>query len=369
MEPALLSYLRRIMGNSTVKLQDVVDDAQTFPELAPALPTGGYVDATAISIANDVMTYMLAGGPDAQPFNWKWNRLLSPTFFLNSYQQDYFIPNLVNLGWIESCTATNFGSTQFPKPVRPVEVRRDLLITNNQNNSVAKICWMQNSTMLTGVWGQSTTASQTGLVNPGPGVKYTDPSTQTQMPTNPITQVKDSFGNLWVVTTYGTCGNTNPFASNLNPVYPTLQNQSQTPTTVTDGTVVWTAVNPSGQGFRISPMPGQNGVLWQIEPVIQASIPRFTSLSSTLDPVPDTYYSYFKQGFFAQCFRRNPDQKVRAKFETEFKLWLKALDNAVKQGAREQEDWGFVPTTQVMDTGYAINPVSPAYPYGPWSAY
>lgn len=356
------------MGNSSVKIQDMVDDANGFPELAPALATGGYSDAVALSATNDTMTSMLMGGPTGVPFNWKWNRVTTGmSFFTNSYQQDYFIPNLVNVGWLESCTAVNFSTTQFPKPVRPIEVKRDLLILNSQMSTIGKICWMQNDTMISGTWGQSQQASPSGLQNPGPGAVYTDPSTQTAMPLNPITQVADAFGNLWVVTHYGTCGNSNPFATNLNPTFPTLQSPSTVATTVTDGTVVWTAVNPKGQGFRINPLPGQTGPVWLVQPVAQQRVARFTNLGQMLDPVPDDFYSYFKQGFFAQLYRRSPEPKVRAKFESEFKLWQLNLNNALAQGQREQDDWGFYPTTQIMETGYAWNPVNPAQPYGPWS--
>lgn len=355
------------MGNSTVQLQELVDDAKSIGDLAPALATGGYSDMPALSMANDVMQNMVAGGPDGQPFNWKWNRMNEIPFFTNSWQQDYFIPGLVTLGWLESCTAVNYSTTQFPKPIRPVEVKRDLLITNNQMSQVAKICWMQNDTMLTGTWGQTEQLSATGLQNPGSGAVYTNPATQTQMPVNPITQVKDTFGNLWVVTTYGTCGSTNPFVTNLSPVYPTLQNQTTVSTTATDGTVVWTAVNPKGQGFRINPIPGQTGPVWLIQPVGQNRVQRLTSYQNYLDPVPDDFYTFFKQGFFAQCYRRSPDPKVRAKFEMEYRIWINSLSNAVRQGGREDDDWGFYPGTQVMDSGFSYAGISPAAPYGPWA--
>lgn len=355
------------MGQSTIKLQDIVDDAASQGELAPALPTGGFSDSPALSIANDVMTAMIAGGPDGAPLNWKWNRILTPTFFTNSWQQDYFVPNVVNLGWLESCVAVNFSSTQFPKPVRPVETKRDLLITNAQTANVAKICWMQADTMLVGQWGVPQNLSPTGLSNPGPGVVLTNPQGLTSMPANPTTQVKDAFGNLWVVTQYGTCGLVNPFLANLNPIFPTLQTPNIVATTATDGTVIWTAVNPKGQGFRINPLPSQTGVPWLIVPVGQARIARFTSLSQTLDPIPDDYASFFKQGFFTQCFRRSPDPKVRAKFGDEWRLWQQSLSNALKQGQREMDDWGFVPSSNIMDVGWAFNPVNPAMPYGPWN--
>jgi hypothetical protein len=366
------------MGNSSIQIRALVDDACTFAEIAPVLPNGGYSDQPALSIANDTMTAMLAGSPNGEALNWKWNRILIPPFYINSWQQDYFLPGLVNLGWLEGCTAVYQNITTFPKIIVPIEVRRDVLEVSTQMSTsrVCKICWMQVDSMQCGVWGQSQMDGLTGCPNPGPGVVYTSPVGLTTTPINPITCVVDTLGNYWVVTQYGTCGITNPFQVQIppnpngyvaSPVFPTLANQSVVATTVTDGTVIWTAINPKGQGMRINPAPAQTGPMWRILPVGQARITLFTKMSQYLDPVPDDYYTYFKQGFFAQCFRRSPDPKVRAKFEQEWALWLKSCDNAVKQGAREMDDWGFYPTAaSVMDTGFGLNPVNPAYPFGGW---
>jgi hypothetical protein len=342
-------------------------------------------------MVNDTMQAMLCGGAQGQPFNWKWNRLFSAygsgldpnmggvqSFFLNSWQQDYFIPNQVLLGWLESCTAVNYSCTQYPKPVYPVIVKRDLLITFNlSNNNDARICWMQNDTMQSGMWGESPQINPTGNNNPGPGKFYQNPVGLTaQQPYAPATSIHDAFGNLWTVNNLApvnnpsqtiTCGNTNPFLTNLNPVYPTVQNPTQAATTVMDGTVQWIAINPKGQGFRINPLPAETGPCWLIQPVAQAKVPFFTSLQQTLDPVPDDFYSFFKQGFFAQCYRRNPDAKVRAKFAEEYKLWILALTNATRFGQNQEDDWGFVPLGGVMDTGFSYNPITPSQPYGPWS--
>jgi hypothetical protein len=360
-----------IMGNSSIQVRALVDDAKTFAEIAPVLPTGGFSDLPALSIVNDTMTAMLMGTPDGEPFNWKWNRILPPPFFINSFQQDYFIAGLVNLGWLESCTAAYQNISQFPKNIAPIEVRRDLLETSSQmgTSNYAKICWMQNDTMQFGLWGQSQALSQTGCPNPGPGKVYTNPAGLSVCPSNPITCITDAFKNLWVLTTYGTCGNTNPFTTNQNPnnLYPTFDKPNIVAVTVTDGSVVWTAINPKGQGFRINPPPTETGPLWLIIPVAQQRIPQFKTMAQFLDPVPDDYYTYFKQGFFAQCFRRSPDQKVRARFKDEWSIWLKSLDNAVKQGSREMDDWGFYPGNPgVMDTGWGFGSSRPDLPYGPW---
>lgn len=353
------------MGNSSYTIQNLVDIVRVLGDVAPTLPTGGSYETVALSAANDTMTTLLAGSAKGSPFNFKFNRINIPPFFINSYQQDY-ASLVVNLGWLESCGAYNTSSTQYPKPFRVVEVKRDVLVTNAQTGNLAKIQWMQNDNLQFGTWGQTQILSLTGLQNPGPGITYTDPAGATSTPSNPITQIKDAFGNLWVLTTYGTCGNVNPFVSNLTPVYPTLANQAIVATTATDGSVVWTAVNPKGQGFRVNPMPSQTGPVWQIAPIGQARIPQFTRLGQVLDPIPDDYFKYFKDGFIAQCYRFSPDPKVRSKFKDEWSIWMSSVSLSVSQGSREEDDWGFVPTSNVMDTGYAVNPVNPAMPYGPW---
>lgn len=422
------------MGNSSFTLQNLVDIARTRGDIAPALPTGGAYETVALSAANDAMTAMLAGSAKGSPFNFKFNRILIPPFFINSYQQDY-ASNVVNLGWLESCGAYNTSSTQYPKPFRVVEVRRDVLLTNAQTGNLAKISWMENDTLTYGTWGLSQILSLTGLQNPGPGISFTNPAGASSTPKNPTTQVKDAAGNFWLLTTYGTCGAFNPFAlvssavvisggtvtvtvpnglsagmvvvgsgfgtlTGLNglsltvvtasstqftatvtlgngsdtvgsfvitPVYPTFPKPTIVATTVIDGSVVWTAINPKGQGFRLNPMPTQTGPVWQITPIGQARIAPFTRLSQYLEPIPDDYFSYFKDGFFAQCYRYHVDPKLRAKFEAEHNLWMASLSRAVSQGSREEDDWGFVPGSSVMDTGWAFNPINPAMPYGPWA--
>jgi hypothetical protein len=360
-------HLENFMGNSTYRIQDLVDDARTMGDLAPTLPQGGYFEVTALSAANDTMTAMLAGSSHGSPFNFKFNRVQLPQFYLNSWQQDYATHDVINLGWLESAGGYNMSSTQYPKPYRPIEVKRDVLESSGQASSIAKISWVQNDSLTYGTWGQSQQASVVGLLNPGPNVVYTSPVGQTAIPINPVTQVQDSFGNLWVLTQYGTCGSSNPFATNQNPsnVYRTQSSTNEV--VVTDGTVKWTSVNPKGQGYRLHPRPGQTGPVWIIAPIGQTRVPKFTKLTDYIEPIPDDFIMYFKQGFFAQLYRRSPDPKVRAKFADEYKIWMKALDDAVRQGSREQDDWGFIPATSVMDTGWATNPINPAQPYGPWS--
>lgn len=356
------------MGNSSYTLQNLVDIARAMTDIAPTLPVGGEYEVVALSCINDAITAMLAGSSKGSPFNFKFNRVVVPPFFVNSYQQDYAQNNL-NIGWLESAGAYNTSSTQQPKPYRVIEAKRDVLITNAQTGNLAKIQWLPNKDMQYAKWGQATADSLTGLSGPGPGVTYTDPTGAMSTPANPCTQIVDAFGNFWALTVYGTCGSVNPFTTDQNPddVYPTVKSPTTVAITVTDGGVTWTAINPDGQGFRINPMPTQTGPVWQVSVVAQQRIPQFTSLGQYLEPVPDDYFTYLKAGFICYCYGFHPDPKMVAKFELKLKQWMMALDSAVRQGSREEDDWGFVPSSNVMDTGWAFNPVNPAMPYGPWA--
>lgn len=367
-------------SNSTIALSEVVDDASTLGDVAPALAVGGYSNAPALSIGTDVMLAMLNGGPIGQPFNWKWNRFNCSPFLTISYQQDNFVPGLVNLSWIESAWASNINQTSVPKQLLPLEAHKDLEVTYSQTGYPGKICWLPNDQMQTGTWGNSPLGptitvpsgnvggfgmNAGGLQNPGPNVIYTNPIGILQTPPNATTCIADSNGNLWVLTTYGTCGSVQPTWP-ATPAYPTFTSPGITASTVTDGTCVWTAINPKGQGFRLSPIPPQTGIVWQIQVVGQMRAPRFTTLGQLLNPIPDDYATYFKQGFFAECYRRSPDPKVRAKYPMERQIWLEALDKAVRQADKELDDFGFYPGSQVMDTGASFNPINPAMPYGVW---
>jgi hypothetical protein len=354
------------MPQSSYTVQALVDIARTMGDLAPVLPTAGFYQTLALSVTNDVMTDMLLGSAKGSRFNFKFNRILVAPFFINSWQQDYASP-MVNLGWLESCGAYNTSSTSIPKPFAVIDVRRDVLLTSvaGQGGRYAKIAWMQNNTLTFGTWGLATNLSLSGLQNPGPGVVYTNPLGLTAMPANAVTQIADVFGNLWILTQYGTCGSTNPFLTNIAPTFPTFASPNTSATVVIDGSVQWTAVWPQGQGFRINPMPSQTGPVWQIAPIGQARIQQFTEIKQYLDPIPDDYFRYFKAGFCAYCTKASNDPKVRARFPLEKAQWMESLNLAVSQGSREDDDWGFVPSSPgVMDTGSGYQTQqSPAWPY------
>lgn len=381
------------MPNSSIKLQEIIDDAQSLGDVSPALATGGFSTGPSLSIANDVMQALINGGPIGQAFNWKWNRFNVPSFPTISYQQDYFVPNLFKLGWLESAWASDVNGLTTPKRKIQIEVHKDLEVDYQQGSAPMKICWLPNDQLATGTWGQIPLGPQatlpssmgggfglnfgnsfggangnndidtaaSGLLNPGPYTVYTNPIGATQTPINPTTCITDPNGNLWLLTTYGICGPTEPAWPSLVS-YPTPQSPSTAPTTIIDGTCVWTAINPKGQGFRVSPIPPQTGTVWLIQPVGQMRAPRFNSVQQTIEPIPDDYATHFKQGFVAECYRRHPDPKVRARYTQERQIWMEALDKAVRQADREMDDVGFYPGASLMDSGFIRRP-SPDYPF------
>lgn len=376
-------------GNSTIRLADVVEDASSFGEIAPTLAVGGLGASPAISIANSVMQILINGGPNGEAFNWKWNRFnVTPVgnpyfegcFFTISFQQDYFVPGLNNLAWLESAWCSQINQTSVPKQNFPLECHKDLMVTYQQTGNVGKICWIPNSMANTGTWGAvplGPTAAEPGgnpsgagpnvggLQNPGPGVIYTNPIGTLQQPINATTCITDPNGNLWALTTFGTCGSTQP-SWPTNPTYPVFGQVPQaTATTVTDGSCIWTAINPSGQAMRISPIPSQTGVTWLVVAVGQYRAPRFKNLQQLINPVPDDFEWAFKEGFFAECYKRAPDSKVFAKWEKNNEIWMKRLDMAVRQADKELDDFGFYPSSSIMSSDWGTNTTTPAAPYGP----
>lgn len=334
--------------NSTKTLGGVVSYAKSFAEIAPVIQNtvGGVSLQPALTIADDVMTEMLS-----QSFNPKWNSFNLPLFYTNSFQQDYAL-NVVNLGWLENGTMTDINNTATPKPIYPLETVRYLPATSNQVGRPGQVCWIYNNQMRYGVWTPNTT------FGPLVGVSVT--------PANPLLQIVDPNGNFWTVTTFGTTGATQPIWPTAL-TYPTQTAPTATATTVTDGTVVWTALNPSGQGIRCNPLPPQAGVVYQFNVVGQYrpgafNNGGFTQFSQTLEPIPDDYAKYFRDGFVVHCYAHSSEAKVRGKFQDLYNMWLKALHDSAVQGDRERDDAGFYPSVGLMDAPWTLYP-GPAYPF------
>lgn len=342
------------MPSSSLRVQDAVDDALRFGDIKPVLSIGGSSMEPALTIANLVMAELCA-----RRFNWKWNSFNVPVFQTISWQNDYAIPGITTLGWLENGVVIDINSTQVPKNKFKLEVVKDLQPTSDSYGRPFQVCWLNNSTLQYGTWGSGATVpntNNTGQLNPGPNVVYTNPIGATTTPSNPITQIKDPNGNLQALTVFGTCGGTAPSWPAAN---------ATVGTTTTDGTCTWTVIDPYGQGFRLQMIPAQSGVVWQVILRAQNKPIRFTSLGQSLNPIPDDFSQYFYQGFRAYCYQRSPDSKVRAKFDVEYKLWLKSLDDAEGQADRETESYGAYPSTDLMGGLCFPNP-GPAWPFGPY---
>jgi hypothetical protein len=322
------------MGNSTITLQSVVDSVSTIGDLNPVLNnTGGYSSEPALGISNDVILELIAAR-----FNWKWNRLRVPPFPLVGWQQDYPTVNLYNVGWGEGAARVDVNNTSIPKPTRPIMFVREIPITSQTWGWPNSICWLPNDQLEYDAW-------------PGPDKEFQNPIGASPPPHNPRTAILDANNNILLVTSYGTTGQTAPV----------LPANSVAGTTIVDGTVTWTVCDPNAAGFRVWPITPQAGNVWLIRAFVQKKAQLFTSLSQTIDPIPDDYSKWFKDGFIAYAHRHSTNPAVQAKFPMLRQQWLGSMLDAAKQGNRETEGFGFYPAAGVMsDIGsYEIGPAWP----------
>jgi hypothetical protein len=92
----------------------------------------------------------------------------------------------------------------------------------------------------------------------------------------------------------------------------------------------------------------------------------FTSLSQTLEPIPDDFASYFRRGFIAYAYMHSKDKAVRAKFEDAQRVWLTALQQSVQSVDRERDNAGLYPTDAIMPSPGStyLGPANPYFPGG-----
>lgn len=334
-------------SQSRTTLQNILDRILPFGDIKPVLTeAAGYEYQPFLTICTDVMNEICG-----VPFPHKWNEIKIPQFYTNSFQQDYVILNpdrtsFYNLEWLERGMCVEMTSTALPKPWGYVECARQLVqatgtITqiSSWNNPTFEVNSFPNSTLYYGTWGAATTGTPSFGNDPQPGSLYTNPLLANGTQQNPITQIIDTQGNIQVVTTYGTCGNTQPAWPATNAPFGT---------TTPDGSTVWTVVDPNGIGMRILPVPSSSGVVFQFNLIGQMPPVRFTNLSNTISPLPDKYESYFRQGVIAQCYRYASDPKVQAKFDKNYKLWQKSLNDLRAVQDRELEENCFAPERGIM---------------------
>jgi hypothetical protein len=357
-----VNFLGQPVGSqgSTYTIQNIVDRVYSFADIEPVLNVGGFSLEPALTIANDVFNEICA-----TPFPHKWNSGQLPLFYVNSWQQDYALihpdgSSVYEFEWLEKGVAINISSTQFPKPWVRVECGRALpqrtgTYMINGGTGLGDpgfiIASYPNSELYYGTWGQPNTLSSTWGNNPVAGSVFVGPTATTSMPSNPITQIIDSNGNLLLLTGYGTEGANAPTAA-----IGALPGTQVTGATRGDAsTTIWTVVDPNGLGVRMINVPSQTGVVWQFTINGQFVPPKFTSLDQVLNPLPDKYEPFFRAGFIAQCYRYSPEAKIRAKFDKEWPMWQKSLSNMREAQDRELEEWSFVTERTVMGSGRSRN--------------
>jgi hypothetical protein len=189
--------------------------------------------------------------------------------------------------------------------------------------------------------------------------------------------VSNGSGTGVIVLTTGTTGScptqshatetgTMLVAAGLPPVLPA---DSAEGTTYTDGTVTWTCVSPTSQGFRIDRLPSAAGPTLEVKPYYQIDPPRFTTMQQFLDPIPDSFSRFFFRGLQAQCLLNspNPNDTKRGEVLTERDQngeprWMK---EPKKQGDRELNIYALLPASSVVEPRWGPSqPRTADNPYG-----
>lgn len=346
---------------STVTLQNIADILTTMIDIQPILSVGGYSNLTMITIANDVMNEFCA-----QSFPWKWNEIQIPPFYTSSWQQDYAIPGLINLASLQRGICININNTSIPKPWGYVQVVREQTLSTSSwngpcpffNAPLFNVNWMLNGNLYYGTWGGANTGNSSLGNNPVANSVYTNPLGTGSQPSNPITQIIDANGNLLVLTGYGHEGTTAPIA-------PAASVAGTVAIPGSGATTQWTVVDPNGQGIRLNPVPSQSGAVWQFLLSGQAKPVRFSNLSQTIYPLPDTMEPTFRQGCVAQAYRYSQSSKVAAKHQIEWPLWIRSLQLAREKEDKERDASRFTPARSVLGSGGPRGGwAGPSWPWG-----
>lgn len=339
------------MGNSTIRLQDVMDEIATIGDLNTVFDnTGGWANKPAVSIGNDVMSELIS-----VRFPWKWNRFKCNPFPTTSLQQDY-ASSTTDLGWLENGVRVDINSTQVPPATWPVVVVRDLQMDYLQAGFPDQVCWFPNDQLEQAAW-------------PGPNVTYTWPIGRTTTPENPITNILDQYGNILALVTFGITGLTPPKAT----YPPTDPNDPNSPPDfeasvigqkIVDGTCTWEVMDPKAMGFRIYPRPPKAGNTWLLRLFAQRKAPIIKTLQTFLDPIPDDQIKFFRTGCIAYAHRYSSNPNVKARFEQMKADWIADVAAQARQNEREDENKGFYPDKNIMSPSTVSDPGPYPYRYG-----
>lgn len=331
------------MGNSTTSLQDILDTFAVAGDVSPLSSPGSYGPKVAIALANDTLADILS-----ERFNFRWNSALAPSFYTNSYQQDYPGIGLTDVEWLESFQWIDINNTSIPKPISRIGetfVVRQLdrvSLSVTESGRPTHLAWMYNGQMSYGAW-------------PGAQQVYTAPVGTGPTVQNGPTAILDANGNILVLTTFGTTGATAPV----------LAANASEKATVQDGSCVWTVASPDSKGFRLYPLPGGTGPVFQMQVRYQRTPARLRNVTDLLNPLPDSFVQYFRRGYKAHAAGSSPDPRVTAQFPMLRAQWLQEMEQAARQGDREASAYGLMAASYPMDSPYPglRNPQDPAQPY------
>lgn len=316
------------MGGSTITFGQVLDALAARGVPDPRRAPSGFGDALVYEILSDSMADFIA-----ERFNWPFNRANATPFPTNSWQQDY--PQLAQqsgpIAWGDDCDQIDINNDLIPQPLWQVTWRRGLSRISTNLAPVQpgnwQICWMYNKDLSYGNW-------------PGADVTFYPLITSGVVQQNPIMSMIDKNENLLIVTGFGTTGSSAPFAA---------ANAAEG-TEVTDGSVTWTVVSPTSQGFRVWPLPNATGPTYLIVPSYQLEPPVVTDLAATLDPIPDSYARHFRRIVRFQCEMAGADPAKKKLALDQYPLYLKTLEDGKKQADKTPNAYGLVPASSPVES-------------------
>jgi hypothetical protein len=296
----------------TVTIQQVVDWARSSPSVVPVLGAGGLSNQPALGIAQSTISEILA-----QPFAWKWNRGFVPAFTCNVYQQDY-ATNITNAAWLEKADFTDLNqSGNAPDPIVPMSAVKELSPTT-QRGTPTQICALLNAEAQCGVWSANTQYVSNGSAKVMPAAQA-------------IPQIRDSNGNVQIITTPGTSG-----AS--EPVWSTTIGGA-----TADGSAVWTMLDPLAMTLRINALPVPSSNVMQFRVTYQINPPVYAALTALIG-IPDVLAYVWRELFLAYCLRHAGDPRWIAQDQRAHALIAQALGAA----DREPDAYQMVPATSLM---------------------
>jgi hypothetical protein len=339
------------VGNSSITLQKMMDSVSAIGDLNPIFNNaGGFAAEPALTIANDVMSELLSWR-----FPWKWNQIAAPPFPLTSYQQDYATA-MTQIGWLQNGLRIDINNSMYPPPTWPIYVVRNLAMSNVMGGFPYQVCWFYNRDLQQGIW-------------PGPGVIYIEPIGANTAPQNASTDINDVYGNILVLSAYGTTGPTPPVAvypptDPLDPNSPPDYDADIAGQVIQDGSCTWTVMDPDAQGFRFNPMPPASGQVWLVRLWAQRKAVPFLTMQQKLDPIPDDQAKWFRDGCVAYAHRYSTSPAVKARYTQMRMEWLGAIELETKQNDREDENKGFFPDRSAMAPSYTTDPGPWPYRYG-----